>query len=92
MMDTACQRVLIDNDYLSDSDESDDAYEEDFAINGTKNHRILFKTNRFSIGKIQSIMSQMVLIDDAYQSDSEESDDAYEEDFAINVTKIIAVY
>ena len=57
-----------------------------------KNHRILFKTNRFSIGKIQSIMSQMVLIDDAYQSDSDESDDAYEEDFAINVTKIIAVY
>ena len=33
-----------------------------------------------------------MLIDDAYQSDSDESDDAYEEDFAINVTKIIAVY
>ena len=33
---SACQKVLIDNDYLSDSDESDDAYEEDFAINETK--------------------------------------------------------
>ena len=41
-------KVLIENDYLSDSEELDNDYEKDFAINAN-NHLSLWKTNRFSI-------------------------------------------